>query len=162
MACWCQCGLGASRPGGGRKEHVRPQPAVPTGGTDFLPTSIPSTFQSLIRWSVHNRHVRACLSKGIANVHVHLVLNLVPERFHDFFVLPFPQNIRDRRRWLLQLDHLSHGDPLSCRSHHSPSASVTSKPLDQTTRSLNSGSDVPSSSLTSFKNFHPLPFQPRL
>ena len=45
---------------------------------------------------------------------------------------------------------------------HFPSAGLTSKPPDQTTRSLNSGSDVPSSSQISSKIFHPLPFQVRL
>ena len=32
---------------------------------------------------------------------LHIIPNLVPERFHDFFVLPLPQNTRDRRGQLL-------------------------------------------------------------
>ena len=41
---------------------------------------------------------------------------------------------------------------------HFPSAGLTSKPPDQTTRSLNSGGDVSGSSQTSTKNFHPSSF----
>ena len=36
---------------------------------------------------------------------VHFIPNLVSERFHGYFILSFPQNIGDQRRWFLE-DHL--------------------------------------------------------